>query len=184
MIRAGLARVLALLATIVRVVCSVIGALIVIHAVFVFFEANPSNVLVQFTAGIRDTFGWFTKNLFTPKDPKIAQAINDVLAGLIWVVVGSLVSKLILRFAPTAPPKAKRKEEAPRAAPVRQTPPSQKPAEQPRAEEPRAQEEPKPEPEPEPAEEPAAEPSSARHQARATARREDTEEPAADRAQA
>ena len=181
MIRAGLARVLALLATIVRVVCSVIGALIVIHAVFVFFEANPSNVLVQFTAGIRDNFGWFTKNLFTPKDPKIAQAINDVLAGLIWVVVGSLVSKLILRFAPAAPPKATRKEEPPRAAPVRQTPPSQKPAEQPRA-----QEEPTREPVREP--EPDAEPSSnARHQARATARREDADaarDEAGDKAQA
>ena len=183
MIRVGLARVLALLATIVRVVCSVIGALIVIHAVFVFFEANPSNVLVQFTAGIRDNFGWFTKNLFTPKDPKIAQAINDVLAGLIWVVVGSLVSKLILRFAPAAPPKATRKEEPPRAAPVRQTPPSQKPAEQPRA-----QEEPTPEPEPVREPEPDAEPSSnARHQARATARREDADaarDEAGDKAQA
>ncbi|MGZ4545751.1 MAG: hypothetical protein ACXVXT_10185 [Blastococcus sp.] len=181
MIRAGLARVLALLATIVRVVCSVIGALIVIHAVFVLFEANPSNVLVQFTAGIRDNFGWFTKNLFTPKDPKIAEAINDGLAGLIWVVAGSLLSKLILRFAPSAPPKSKRKEEAPRSAPVRQPPPAQKPAEQPKAQE-------------KPAAEPAAEPpaeaeprSDARHQARATARREDTsedtsEEPAGDRA--
>src|SRR6478752_4631017 len=128
MIRAGLARVLALLATIVRVVCSGIGALIVIHAVFVFFEANPSNVLVQFTAGIRDNFGWFTKNLFTPKDPKIAQA---------------------------TPPKATRKEEAPRAAPVRQTPPSQKPAEQPRA-----QEEPTPEPVREPEPVPDSEPDA------------------------
>jgi outer membrane biosynthesis protein TonB len=182
MIRAGLARVLALLATIVRVVCSVIGALIVVHAVFVLFEANPHNVLVQFTAGVRDNFGWFTKNLFTPKDPKIAQAINDGLAGLIWVVAGSLVSKLILRFAPTAPPKTTRKEEAPRAAPVRQPPPAPK-----RVEQPRAQEEPEPEPArpSEPATEPDDEPGNARHQARATARREDAaRDEAGDRAQA
>ena len=183
MIRAGLARVFALLATIVRVVCSVIGALIVIHAVFVLFEANPHNVLVQFTAGIRDSFGWFTKNLFTPKDPKIAQAINDGLAGLIWVVAGSLISKLILRFAPSAPPKSARKEKTPRAAPVRQTPPAaQRPAEAPKA-----KEQPAPKPEPEPAAEADAEPDSdARHQARVTARSEErtTEEPAGDRAQA
>ena len=98
----GSARALELLATIVRVVCSVIAALIVVHAVFVLFEANPANQLVTFTAGWRDTFGWFTKDLFTPSDPKIAEAINDGLAALIWVVVGSLVSKLIVRFAPTA----------------------------------------------------------------------------------
>jgi hypothetical protein len=98
----GSARVFELVATIVRVVCSVIAALIVIHAVFVLFEANPANPLVTFTAGWRDTFGWFTKDLFTPSDPKIAEAINDGLAALIWVVLGSLVSKLIVRFAPAA----------------------------------------------------------------------------------
>ena len=98
----GSARVFDLAATIVRVVCSVIAAVIVIHAVFVLFEANPANPLVTFTAGWRDTFGWFTKDLFTPSDPKIAEAIDDGLAALIWVVVGNLVSKLIVRFAPTA----------------------------------------------------------------------------------
>jgi hypothetical protein len=100
MISTGAARVLTLLATIVRVVCSVIAALIVIHAVFVLFEANPANVLVEFTAGVRDTFGWFTRDLFAPSDPKIAEAVNDGLAALIWVVVGSLVSKLLVRLAP------------------------------------------------------------------------------------
>ena len=96
----GAARTLTLLATIVRAVCTVIAALIVVHAVFVLFEANPQNLLVEFTAGWRDTFGWFTKNLFTPSDPKIAEAINDGLAALIWVVLGSLVSTLIVRLAP------------------------------------------------------------------------------------
>ena len=54
----GAARIFTLLATIVRVVCTVIAALIVVHAVFVLFEANPQNLLVEFTAGWRDTFGW------------------------------------------------------------------------------------------------------------------------------
>ncbi len=95
-----------LIATIVRVVCSVIAALIVVHAVFVLFEANPTNPLVTFTAGWRDQFGWFTKDLFTPSDPKIAEAINAGLAALIWVVVGSLLSKLIVRLTPATKAKA------------------------------------------------------------------------------
>ena len=102
----GAARIFTLLATIVRVVCSVIAGLIVIHAVFVLFEANAANLLVEFTAGVRDTFGWFTKNLFTPSDPKIAEAINAGLAALIWVVIGSLLSKLIVRLTPAAKAKA------------------------------------------------------------------------------
>ena len=103
----GSARLFALLASIVRIFCSVVAALIVIHAVFVLFEANPENMLVQFTASWRDTFGWFTKNLFTPSDPKIAEAINDGLAALIWVVLGSLLSKLIVRLTPASSAKAK-----------------------------------------------------------------------------
>jgi len=62
--------------------------------------------LAQFTAGWRDTFGWFTKDLFAPSDPKIAEAVNDGLAALIWVVVGSLVSKLIVRLTPATKAKA------------------------------------------------------------------------------
>ena len=102
----GASRVLTLLATIVRVACSVIAALIVVHAVFVLFEANPANALVEFTAGWRDTFGAFTKDLFTPSDPKIAEAINDGLAALIWVVAGTLLSKLIVRLVPASRAKA------------------------------------------------------------------------------
>jgi len=102
----GSARAFELVATIVRVVCSVIAAFIVVHAVFVLFEANPTNPLVTFTAGWRDTFGWFTKDLFRPSDPKIAEAVNDGLAALIWVVLGSLASKLIVRVAPTVKAKA------------------------------------------------------------------------------
>jgi hypothetical protein len=100
MARTGATRLVTLLATVVRVVASVIGALIVAHAVFVFFEANPANPLVEFTTDIRDTFGWFTKDLFQPSDPKVGETINDALAALIWVVGGNVVSKLIVRLAP------------------------------------------------------------------------------------
>src|SRR4051795_4420197 len=102
----GPARVFSLLASIVRAVTSVIAALIVVHAVFVLFEANPQNILVEFTTGWRDTFGWFTKDLFAPSDPKIAEAVNDALAAILWVVVGTLLSKLIVRLTPASKAKA------------------------------------------------------------------------------
>jgi hypothetical protein len=103
---AAAARVFGVLATVVRVACSVIAALIVVHALFVLFEANPDNFLVEFTTAWRDTFGWFTKDLFQPSDPKIAEAVNDGLAALIWVVLGSVASKLIVRFTPATRTKA------------------------------------------------------------------------------
>jgi hypothetical protein len=95
-----MARVFSLLATVVRVVASVIAGLIVVYALFVFFEANPANPLVEFTRGMRESFGWFTKDLFAPSDPKIAETVNAALAALVWVVAGTLISKLIVRLAP------------------------------------------------------------------------------------
>ena len=102
----GATRVFGLLATIVRVACAVIAALILAHAVFVFFEANPQNPLVEFTTGWRNTFAWFTRDLFTTTEPKTGEAINDALAALIYVVVGNLLSKLIVRLAPASSAKS------------------------------------------------------------------------------
>jgi len=106
MIRNGAARVFELVATAVRVVCAVIGALILVHAVFVLFEANRGNTLVEMTESVRNTFAWFTRDLFTKPNPKIAEVIDDALAAVIYVVVGNLVSKLIVRLAPATKAKA------------------------------------------------------------------------------
>jgi len=94
------ARVFELIATVVRVVCSVIAAVIVVYAIFVLFEANPANPLVSFAKSWREDFGWFTNNLFTKPNAKIAEVINAVVAAVIWVVAGSLISKLIVRLTP------------------------------------------------------------------------------------
>lgn len=102
----GVARVFELVATVVRVICAVIAALILIHAAFVLFEANRANMLVELTESVRNSFGWFTRDLFTKPNPKMAEVINDALAAVIWVVVGNLVSKLIVRFSPTSKAKA------------------------------------------------------------------------------
>jgi hypothetical protein len=107
----GSARVFELIATVVRVVCSVIAAVIVVYAIFVLFEANPTNTLVSFAKGWREDFGWFTVNLFTKPNPKMAEVINAVVAAIIWVVAGMLVSKLIIRLAPSDSPKKESKKE-------------------------------------------------------------------------
>jgi uncharacterized membrane protein YraQ (UPF0718 family) len=105
----GSARVFELLATIVRVVCSVIAAVLVVYAIFVFFGANPENGLVTFARGWRETFGWFTIDLFTPADPAIRETVNTALAAVVWVVAGTLLSKLIVRLAPSGKAKAEKK---------------------------------------------------------------------------
>jgi hypothetical protein len=100
-------RAVTLLATAVRLFASVVAALMVVYAAFVLFEANPANVLVRFTGSAYSTFGWFTKDLFSMSNHKYGVVVNVVLAAVIYVVLGSLVSKLIVRFAPAGSSKAK-----------------------------------------------------------------------------
>jgi outer membrane biosynthesis protein TonB len=198
----GTARIFGLLGSLVRTVASVIGGLIIVHAVFVLFGANSHNVLVQFTAGIRDSFGWFTKNLFQPSDKKMAEAINDALAGFIWVFLGSLVAKFIAQLAPASSGKdksSKKNDDTPRSTPVQKSKPAEKPQEakqeapqqeapkqeaskqeEPEQEAPKEAAAPRPEPESEPGPEAEAD-SSAKHQAKNTAR---DDERAEDKAEA
>jgi hypothetical protein len=107
MIRSATGSFLTLLAAAVRLVASVVGGLILLYAVFVFFEANPTNPLVEFTQGVRSSLGGFTEGLFNPSDPKIAETINAVLAALVWVVGGNLASKAIARLAPAGKARSK-----------------------------------------------------------------------------
>ncbi|MGY1600887.1 hypothetical protein [Geodermatophilus sp. SYSU D00815] len=99
-----MARWFSLAAAAVRLVGGVIGAVILVHAAFVLFGANPANPLVQFTTGWRDHFAWFTEDLFTTTDPEVGEAVDDALAALIYVVLANLVSKLVLRLAPAQRP--------------------------------------------------------------------------------
>ena len=93
-------RAFTLVASAVRLVASLVAVVIVLHAVFTFFEANPANTLVSAAADVRQGLGWFTVDLFQPSDPRIGETINAAIAALVWVVVGNLVSKLIVRLAP------------------------------------------------------------------------------------
>ena len=107
MVRSATGSLLTLLASAVRLVASVVGGLILLYAVFVFFEANPANPLVEFTGGVRRSLGGFTRDLFNPSDPKIAETVNSAIAALVWVVGGNLVSKVLTRLAPAGKAKTK-----------------------------------------------------------------------------
>jgi hypothetical protein len=100
-LQSTVARILGVVAAVVRGVAAVIAAVILVYAVFVLFGANPVNGLVTVTRGVYSDFGRFTQDLFLTSDPRYGQAIDVGLAALIWVVAGSVVSRLVLRLAPS-----------------------------------------------------------------------------------
>lgn len=96
--RVAARRVLGWLASLVLLVCRLIALLLVLYLVFVWGHANPANrwtiVVTEWAKRLNLGLG----NLFSQPDPRISVTINYALAAIIWLVIGTLVSRVIRRF--------------------------------------------------------------------------------------
>lgn len=88
---------LAVVATVVATIFRIAALLIVLGIVFVVLEANPDNSIVSFVLDVADFLVGPFDALFTPKDEKLEVAINYGIAAVIYVIVGSLIARLIDR---------------------------------------------------------------------------------------
>jgi hypothetical protein len=81
----------------VMLITGAIAVVLVLGIVLVVLEANRSNELVQF---VRDAAGFFAgplDDLFKLDSNKAEAAVNWGLAAVIWLAIGRLVSRLLLR---------------------------------------------------------------------------------------
>lgn len=91
--------VVGLLASIIRWVGLLFAVVLVIYVILVIGEANPSNGITQFVHNWADTVSLGFKNLFTPTDPKLRVLVNYGIAAVFWLVVTSIVAKLLRRLS-------------------------------------------------------------------------------------
>lgn len=88
------------IARIVRLIASVIAALIVLAIVLRLLGANGSNAIVR---DIHDAGGWFSgpfKGIFKPHSAKVGMAINWGIAAVVYLIVGGAIAGFIARLAP------------------------------------------------------------------------------------
>ena len=93
----GAAVARASIARAVVLITSAIALLLVVAILLVVLEANRSNELVQF---VRDAAGVLAgpfDDLFTLDSNKAERAVNWGLAAVVWVAIGRLVARLLLR---------------------------------------------------------------------------------------
>ncbi|GAA1870738.1 hypothetical protein GCM10009836_59250 [Pseudonocardia ailaonensis] len=86
-----------LLATALRLVGTLIVAVLVIHIVLTLLDANPGNGLTQVVRDLADYFNLGLNNLFLPAEPKLAVTLNYGTAAIIWLVITTVVVKLVRR---------------------------------------------------------------------------------------
>ncbi|WP_436493257.1 hypothetical protein [Actinokineospora sp. HUAS TT18] len=93
------ADIVGLVAGIVRWVGLVIALILVVHVILVMGNANQGNGITSFFRDWAEPLALAFKNLFTPDDPKLAVLVNYGLAAVFWLVVSTVVAKLIRRLA-------------------------------------------------------------------------------------
>lgn len=94
------------LARLVRTLASLIALVIVAAIVLFVLGANASNDIVR---AIHDAGAWLVgpfKNLFSIRNAKVAMAVNWGLAALVYLIVGHLIARLLVRMTPRRRPVA------------------------------------------------------------------------------
>jgi hypothetical protein len=87
------------LASLVKLVCGLIALLLVVYIAFTLGKANPANAWAIFVSTWAQKFDLGLANLFAPPSPPwLAVVLNYGIPALIWLVIGSLLSRLIRRF--------------------------------------------------------------------------------------
>lgn len=90
-------RLLGALASLVRLVCRLIALLLVLYIAFVWGRANPANSWTVVVTNWAQRLNLGLGNLFSQPDPRVAVLINYGIAVVIWLVVGTVLSRLLRR---------------------------------------------------------------------------------------
>lgn len=91
------ARTAEIIATIIGTVTLLLVGVLAVHIVFVVFEANTGNGIVDAVRGWADALAWQFKDVFQPEDPKWAVTVNYGLAALVYLVIGRMIAALVRR---------------------------------------------------------------------------------------
>lgn len=89
------ARIVGALAGIVRWVGLVFALILVLYVILTVGGANPENGITTFVKGWADGISLGFKDLFTPDNAKLRVLVNYGIAAIFWLVVTSIVAKLI-----------------------------------------------------------------------------------------
>lgn len=87
-----------ILSTVLRAIGLAIVAVLVVYIVLVLLDANPANAFFAFVAYLANVFDLGLSNLFVQANAKLAVALNYGVAAIIWLVITSLVTRLVRRL--------------------------------------------------------------------------------------
>lgn len=96
--REARAQAVGIVATVVRWIGLLFAIVLVVHVVLTVGSANPANGITTFFADIADPIALGFRDLFTPADPKLFVLVNYGIAAIFWLIVSSVLAKVIRRL--------------------------------------------------------------------------------------
>jgi hypothetical protein len=97
-VRARRSRVTGVLATLIQIVGGLLALILVVHIGLALGEANPGNTITKFVAYWADQVQLGFRDLFTPADPRLRVAVNYGIPAVVWLVVSSILARLLRRL--------------------------------------------------------------------------------------
>lgn len=91
--------VFGILASLVRWAGLVVVIILVVRVLLTIGGANPQNGITSFVTSWSDPLASGFKDLFTPTDAKLRVLVNYGLAAIFWLIVSSILARIIRRFA-------------------------------------------------------------------------------------
>ncbi|MFC4944647.1 hypothetical protein [Pseudonocardia sp. GCM10023141] len=85
-------------ASVLRIVGTVIVAILVVYIVLVLLDANPANTFAMWIRDLAEYFNLGLANLFVPANPKIGVTLNYGVAAIIWYAITVVAVRLVRRI--------------------------------------------------------------------------------------
>lgn len=91
--------VVGVVASVVRWAGLLFAVVLVVHVLLTVGSANPANGITRSFSTMADPLTLAFKDLFTPENAELRVLVNYGLAALFWLIVSSVLSRLIRRLA-------------------------------------------------------------------------------------
>ncbi|MEJ2869589.1 hypothetical protein WCD74_17570 [Actinomycetospora sp. OC33-EN08] len=99
-LRALASKSLTLAASVIKILCTIFAAILVIHIVLVVAAANPQNGITQFFADAANSLTLGIGDLFLPASESLKVILNYGLAAVVWLIIGAVVARILNALAP------------------------------------------------------------------------------------
>ncbi|HEV7450864.1 MAG TPA: hypothetical protein VGO16_05655 [Pseudonocardiaceae bacterium] len=97
-VRGTRTKIVGILATVIRIVGWFFVLILVAHIALRLGNANPDHSITRFVAYGAERLVLVFRDLFTPADARMRVVVNYGLAALFWLVVSSVLARLVRRL--------------------------------------------------------------------------------------